>query len=73
MALISRGSISKQKSRDMLVSLFKNLMEYNPEYKQYIPTVTEEVITEVLRSVNMKVKSKEITEFIMMRYKFIKE
>ena len=48
-------------------------MEYNPEYKQYIPTVTEEVITEVLRSVNMKVKSKEITEFIMMRYKFIKE
>lgn len=73
MALISRGPISKQKSRDMLVSLFKNLMEYNPEYKQYIPTVTEEVITEVLRSVNMKVKSKEITEFIMMRYKFIKE
>ena len=44
-------------------------MDAYPEYKEYIPTVTEEIIDTVIQKINMKVKAKEIKEYVLARYK----
>lgn len=74
MALISRGYPKNIKRKnDMLVRLFKELLEYDSSLKQYIPMLTEEIILKTIKSVGMRVKSKEITEFIMNGYKQVKK
>lgn len=72
MALIARGYPSKPKSTDMLISLFNDLMEEYPEYKKYIPTLTEDMVRKVLKKINMKVKSQVIIDLVMSRYNSIK-
>ena len=68
MALISRGYPTKPNSNDLLISLFRDVMDAYPEYKKYIPTVTEKIIDTVTQKINMKVKSKEIKEYVLARY-----
>ena len=41
--------------------------------KKYIPPLTEEIILKVIKSVGMRVRSKEITEFIMNGYNQIEQ
>lgn len=72
MALIARGYPTAKSSNDLLIMLFKELMEKYPEYKEYIPTVTEQMVKEVIDKLNMKVKSQVIVDFIMNRYQAIK-
>ena len=43
-------------------------MDAYPEYKEYIPTVTGEIIDTVIGKINMKVKAKEIKEYVLARY-----
>ena len=69
MALISRGYPTKPSTNDLLISLFRDVMDAYPEYKEYIPTVTEEIIDTVIQKINMKVKAKEIKEYVLARYK----
>ena len=69
MALISRGYPAKPNSNDLLISLFRDVMDAYPEYKEYIPAVTEEIIDTVIQKINMKVKAKEIKEYVLARYK----
>ena len=69
MALISRGYPAKPNANDLLISLFRDVMDAYPEYKEYIPTVTEEIIDTVIQKINMKVKAKEIKEYVLARYK----
>ena len=70
MALISKGYPRNIKRRnDLLIQLFNELMEYDEAYRKYIPEVTEELVGEVIKSLNMRVKSKEIIEFIMNGYR----
>ena len=69
MALISRGYPAKPNANDLLISLFRDVMDAYPEYKKYIPTVTEEIIDTVIQKINMKVKAKEIKEYVLARYK----
>ena len=69
MALISRGYPAKPNANDLLISLFHDVMDAYPEYKEYIPTVTEEIIDTVIQKINMKVKAKEIKEYVLARYK----
>ncbi len=72
MALISRGYPKKNSSkRDLLISLFNELLNYDESLKQHIPDLTETIIENVIKSVGMKVKTKFIVEFIMNRYKLI--
>ena len=71
MALISRGYPSKPGSRDMLISLFNELMEEYPNYKSYIPEVTEEMVRDVIAKLNMKVRSQIIVDLVEGRYKMI--
>lgn len=72
MALIARGYPSKPKSTDMLINLFQELMNEHPEYKKYIPTLTEDIGRGVLAKINMKVKSQVIIDLVMSRYNSIK-
>ena len=73
MALISRGYPSKPGSKDMLISLFNELMDEYPNYRKYIPEVTEETVRGVLDKLNMKVRSQLIVELVVGRYKLIAE
>ena len=72
MALIARGYPSKPKSKDLLITLFNELMDEYPEYKEFIPELTEESIRNVLDKSNMKVRSQTIINFVMSRYNSIK-
>lgn len=72
MALISRGYPKNIKRKnDVLVRLFNELLEYDSSLKQYIPALTEEIVLKTIKSVGMRVRSKEITEFIMNGYNLI--
>ncbi len=68
MALISRGYPSKPGAKDMLISLFNELMEEYSNYKSYIPEVTEETVKDVISKLNMKVKSQVIVDLVVGRY-----
>lgn len=72
MALISRGYPSQPKASDMMISLFKEVIREYPEYKKYIPVLTEETIRKVLDKINMKVRTQVIIDIVMARYNFIK-
>ena len=72
MALISRGYPSKPGAKDMLVSLFNELMSEYPSFKEYVPEVTESTVREVLDGLNMKVKSQVIVDLGVGRYSLIK-
>ena len=72
MALIARGYPSKPKSKDLLITLFNELMDEYPEYKDFIPELTEETIRNVLDKINMKVRSQTIIDFVMSRYNSLK-
>ena len=72
MALISRGYPSKPGAEDMLISLFNDLIDEYPSFKEYIPEVTETTVREVLDKLNMKVKSQVIVDLVVGRYNLIK-
>ena len=73
MALISRGYPSKPGSKDMLISLFNELIKEYPDYRAYIPTVSEEMVRNVIEKLNMKVKSKVVIDLVMGRYSLIEK
>ena len=71
MALISRGYPSKPRSKDMLILIFNELMEERPDYRAYLPEVTEEIVRGVIAKLNMKVKSQVIVDLVVGRYSLI--
>ena len=48
-------------------------MQHDESLKKYIPTLSEDLIKKVIKSVGMRVKSIEITEFIMNGYNLIEK
>ena len=73
MALIARGyPTNKATEKDILIVLFNELIAVYPQYRKLIPEITEELIVDILRKLNMKVRSKEIINIVMSRYNFIK-
>lgn len=73
MALISRGYPSKPKSSDMLIRLFNDLFSEYPEYREYIPTLTEETVRNVITKIGMRVKTQTIVDLVMGRYNLIQK
>ena len=71
MALIARGYPTAKSSNDLLIMLFNELMEKYPEYKEYIPTVTEQIVKIVINKLNMKVKSQVVIDLVIGRYQAI--
>ena len=74
MALISRGYPKNiTRKNDLLRKLFNELMEHDENLKKYIPTLSEDLIKGVIKSVGIRVKSNEITQFIMNGYDLIEK
>lgn len=72
MALISRGYPSKPKQNDLLIKLFNEVLDNHPEYRSYIPNITEADVRKCIDSLHMRVKKDVIAQMIMSRYSFIK-
>lgn len=72
MALISRGYPTKAAATDLLIVLFNELLEEHPEYRDYLPVLTEEAVRGVIAKLNMKVKTQTIVDYVMGRYALIK-
>ena len=68
MALIARGYPTGKSKNDFLIMLFRDMLAKCPEYKQYIPEVTEQTVKRIVKKLNMKVKSKAVIDFVMSRY-----
>ena len=74
MALISRGYPKNiTRKNDLLIKLFNELMEHDNNLKRYIPTLSEDLIKKVIKLTGMRVKSNEITNFIMNGYNLIEK
>lgn len=71
MALIARGYPTGNSKSDLLIALFNELMGKYPEYKNYLPNVTEQMIKNIIDKLNMKVKSQVIVDFVIDRYQAI--
>lgn len=71
MALIARGYPSNPKASDIMISLFKEVIDEYPEYEKYIPVLTEETVRKVFEKINMKVRTQVIIDLVMNRYNLI--
>lgn len=72
MALIARGYPSKPKANDMLIRTFCEVLEVYPNYREYLPSVTEEVVREVIERLHMRVKTQAIIDIVVGRYELMK-
>ena len=72
MALISRGYPRNiERKNDLLIKLFNELIDFDSNLKQYIPTLNEQIVTDAIKSTGMRVQSRKITKFIMNGYNLI--
>lgn len=71
MALISHGYPNSLGKSDMLITLYAEVIRKHPEYRQYVPVVTREVISETIKEVGMNVRSKFIEDYVYSRYELI--
>lgn len=71
MALISRGYPSGSGADDLLITLFRDLLEANPTYRRYLPTLSEETVRAVIDKIGMRVRTRAVTELVMRRYEQI--
>lgn len=72
MALIARGYPNKTQPNDLLIRLFDDFIDEYPEYRRYIPEVTESIVRSVIEKLGMRVKTNAVVDMIMTRYSFIK-
>ena len=72
MALIARGYPTTKANNDLLITLFNKLMQRYPQYKEYIPTVTETTVKKVISKLNMKVKTQAVIDLVISRYQAVK-
>ena len=71
MALIARGYPTKIGNKDVLITMFNELMEEYPTFRSYIPQVTEETVRKILNKLNMKVKSQLVVDLVTKRCELI--
>ena len=71
MALIARGYPSMPGRSDVLIRLFREVIEAHPEYCSLIPQVSTEHVSKCIDNVHMRVRKSYITELIMRRYELI--
>ena len=71
MALISRGYPAKPKANDLLIVLLNDLLDEYPEYRAYLPEVTEEIVRDTIAKVGMRVRTQDVVDLVMGRYRLI--
>ena len=57
----------------MLITLFNALMDEHPEYRKYIPILTEETVRSVIAKIGMRIKTQAVVDIVMGRYDLIKK
>ena len=73
MALIARGYPSEPKKSDLLITLFNEVLEKHPEYREYLPVISRETVKKCVGELNMKVKREAVVQLVMNRYELIKD
>lgn len=71
MALISRGypkPFDKDK-KDLLITLFQDVLETHPAYRAYLPSLTEDILQEAADAVHIRVRKKEAIAYVWERYR----
>ena len=77
MALIARGyPVKRTCGSDMLISDFNALLSSGAYWKGFsrnhtLPPITEELLDEMIRSTGCKIRTRDIVEYIMVRYRHI--
>ena len=71
MALISKGYPKGEVRSDLLIRLFRELIESHPECKECIPVLTREMAIKAFNQTNMKIKRNCVVDYIMKRYELI--
>lgn len=78
MALIARGYPARRSyGSDLLISDFNALLASGAYWKGYsethaLPAITEDTLQETIYATGLKVRTKEIVEYIMARYRYIR-
>ena len=70
MALISRGYPKPFDSRkkDLLITLFTDVLAEHRAYRDYLPTLTIEILQDTAASVHVRARKKEIIDYVWARY-----
>lgn len=68
MALISRGYPKITNSKDILIDLFNDVLDNNPDYKRFIPKLDREMVFAIIKRINMRVNTQLLVDFVMGRY-----
>ncbi len=71
MALVARGYPEKTGTADLLISLFRDVIEAHPDYAQYMPQISEGMVRDAIRSTGMQVRTETIVAYVMGRYRAI--
>ena len=48
-------------------------MDEHPEYRKYIPILTEETVRSVIAKIGMRIKTQAVVDIVMGRYGLIKK
>ena len=72
MALISKGYPQGKTKRDLLIELFCDIINENPEFGNYIPAITQETLEEAYEKTGIKENSSAIFRYILERYEIIR-
>ena len=51
-----------------MISLFNGVMESHPEYRKYLPELTEDVVCKAVDKLGMKVRVQTVVDLVMGRY-----
>lgn len=73
MALIARGYPKPAKNGDLLITLLNEFLDEYPEYRQFIPDLTEQTVFDAIDRIHMKVRTQTVVDFIMKRYALIQK
>ena len=70
MALISRGYPKPfdPRKKDLLITLFTDVLAEHPAYRAYLPTLTLDILQEAAASVHVRARKKEIVDYVWARY-----
>ena len=74
MALISRGYPKPfdPRKRDLLITLFTDVLTEHPAYRDYLPTLTIDILQDTAASVHVRARKKEIIDYVWARYQALR-
>lgn len=73
MALIARGYPEKVSKNDILIALFADLLTTYPDYRAYLPPISEELLRQIVETVGMRVRRAAVVDLVWRRYACLQE